>query len=220
MQAREVGQFSTWLQTSPFVDDRLWQRPVEAISDTEIQLFYARAGLKGHVAQAREAIDLLQSEMLVEAMEGRLVGDQLRLIAHEVPRDRYTVDEFVDRLLKLSKPRRMAALLALTTRSEPEQVAKLEWKSAGAISQTRGLAAEVLAERARVRHIRLPYVFWEWASDQIAAPLLELRTTIEDAFEEPWPAVQMHWQEMIWIDTRADTASFMGIVSEVSSGKL
>jgi hypothetical protein len=220
MRAREVGQFGTWLETSSFSDDRLWNRPLSHISELEVQLFYARAGLKGQAREAREAIDQLQSELLLVAMQGGMSQDDLRLIAHEVPRERFTVEEFVDRLVRLNQPRRMAVLMALATRSDPGLIARMEWRGVRHMTQVPDLAAEILKARAKLRHMRLPYVFWEWATDKIAAPLLRLQEQAESVFDAPWPAIQAQWTDMIWVDGRADASSLLGVVGEIRQGKL
>lgn len=48
MFAKEIQSFKSWLECTPVAHDRLWNRKLEAISPLEIQLFYARAGLRGH----------------------------------------------------------------------------------------------------------------------------------------------------------------------------
>lgn len=220
MLAVEVGGFGDWLRDSPMRNDRLWARHLEQVSPLEIQLFYARAGLQCQAHHAREAIDTLQSELLVEAVKGRVSWAAMRLINHEVPAGRYTTENFIDKLLVLSLPRRMAVVTALVTESEPERVVKMEWHECKNMRQVPGLAQEVLLVRAKVRHIRLPYVFWEWASEQVAAPLLGLREQVEQVFGEPWPAIQQQWTNMIWIESRSDAASLLSILEEVKSGRL
>lgn len=79
---------------------------------------------------------------------------------------------------------------------------------------------EILAGRAKMRHIKLPYVFWEYASGRIAAPLLQSAVSAEEAFSMPWPRIQQRYSTMLWVSREADRASFNKLVEEVASGRL
>jgi hypothetical protein len=221
MFVSELGRFNKLLQDGPFSDDRLFQRPLELISDTEIQLFYARAGFAGMRSQAIETIDTLQSELLLAAMEGSIPQECLRIITHEAPRSPFSMDEFIDRLVKLSQVRRLAVLMALSTKSALERIISLEWKETAQLRQLPDLASEILKARRRLQHIKLPYVFWEQSSKHVSAPLIGLERQVSAAFDgDSWPVVQMHWDNMIWIDRRSEGKSFLGIVDEVARGLL
>lgn len=221
MFVSELSRFDKWLQASPFSDDRLFQRPLEQISETEIQLFYARAGLAGLRHQALEAIDVLQSELIAAAIEGTVSQAALRMIAHEVPSGPFTMDEFIDRLVKLPAVQRSAVLMALSTKSAPMRIASLEWREAVQMNQLPALAAEILKVRDKLRHFKLPYVFWEQRSKFVASPLLELEKQARRAFDgDSWPSIQVQWDGMIWIDRRSESKSFLGIVDEISRGLL
>lgn len=220
MLVSDIPSFQQWLSQSPLADDRLWRRDLAQISELEIQLFYARAHLRGLKKDAVNAIDQLQSELLVGAIEGTVPKEALRLIGHEPPPDRFAVNEFLDLLVKVSAHRRMAILFALATRQDPERVAELSWEHAGKLTQLPELCQEILRVRAKVRHLKLTYVFWEWATPKIAAPLLSLRESAEEAFDMSWPSIQARWIDMLWINGSAEKRSFLGLVEEVSAGKL
>ena len=221
MRASEVGSFGEWLKTSPLADDRLWRRDLETVSNTELQLFYARAGLYGLKGNAVEAISRLQSALILAAVNGELTSKgALRLIGHEPPCERFDTDEFVDGLVKLSPARRAATLYALTARMAPEKVAELTWHEVAAMRQIHPQLREILASRAKVRHMKLPYVFWEWATEHIAVPLLKLGPTAEDAFGCTWPALQERFKTMLQISGRSDARSFISLVEEVAAGRV
>lgn len=220
MLVSDIPSFKTRLAQSPLVDDRLWARDLEQISDLEIQLFYARAHLRGLKKEAVEAIDQLQSDLILAAVDGDVPQAALRLITHEPPVDRFSVNEFLDKLVKVSTNRRMAILYALGMRQDPEKVAELSWQHASQLQQLPGLCSEILQVRSRVRHLKLGYVFWEWATPKIAAPLLNLRESAEDAFDMPWPSIQARWIDMLWINDSTEKRSFLGLVEEVCAGKL
>lgn len=221
MLATEVGKFGTWLGQHALAKDRIWKRHLEQVRPGEVMLFYARARLNGLERQAHEAIEVLQSELLLHAMiKGDVSSDAMRLILHEVPQERFTVDEFLDQMVRLDRSRRQALLVCLDTHSEAQQVVNLTWREVTAASQTPSIAREVFSARAKLRHIKLPYVFWEWATADIAAPLVNLKSCVEAAFGETWASVQMHWDDMIWVDLRADGRRFTELIEEAAAGKL
>jgi hypothetical protein len=219
MLLRQIGNFGDALGNSPLGQDRLWSRPADKISETEIQMFYARAALMGFREEAVDLIDRLQAQAILTTIESNDGTDLSVLVLHTPPEERFYVDELVDGLAKLSEARRGACLFALEARMSPEQVAALTWVEAGK-TNWQGLAREVLAVAAATRHIRLPYVFWEWATEKIACPLLELQPGIEAAFGCTWPALVNRYSTIARIDRRADSASFLQLVDEVRSGKL
>lgn len=220
MNALQVGRFGAWLKDSPFADDTLFRRPLNEVSETEIQLFHARASLRGLKKDSVQAIERLQADLLMSAKEGTLPGEALRLISHELPQHRYTVDEFMDNLTKLPPVRRLAVLFALTTKTPIERMVGLEWNAAKQLSQLPELARDVLKQRGRMRHFKLAYVFWEMATEKIAAPLLNLESEVCVAFGDTWPGVQQRWNQMIWISGRMEGSSFLSLVEEIEAGKL
>lgn len=221
MRACELSTFGQWLPSSPLASDRLWNRDLELVSDMEISLFYARAGLVGLKGNAIEAIDRLQTALILSAIDGTKVPKEaMRLVAHEPPVERFAVDEFIDRLVKLPSARRAAVLFALEMALAPERVVELTWKEAANMAQLPTQARETIRARATVRHLKLPYVFWEWAGERIATPLLQLAVSAEEAFGMPWPRIQQRYTSMLWVSGRADVASFHSLVEEVAAGRL
>lgn len=218
MIATELQGFAQILSKHRLGTDRIWSRPLNQISDTEIQLFYARSD--GQRQEAADLIGALQSELLLEAFRGTVDRDSLRIIAHEPPEPRYVVDDFIDQLAKLTRAQRQATLLALTTKTALPDIAAMEWGQIPSTSQIDGIAREILLERSKVRHLRLPYVFWEYVTDRIAAPLIKLDKEVERVFNKPWPTIQLMWNEVIWISPRSEHRGFLNLVEEVRSGKL
>lgn len=220
MLASELDSFGGWLATSPLADDRIWRRELELVGDAELQLFYARASLRGLRGNAVEAISRLQSALILEAVHGR-VGVPMHLIAHELPCERFDVDEFVDCLLQIRTPTRRAAVLyALEAQMTPGTVAELTWQEVSKFKQLPARLREILEARGKVRHMKLPYVFWEWATEHIAVPLLRLQQDAERAFDCPWPQVQQRYKTMLWVSGRADASSFFSLVDEVAAGRV
>jgi hypothetical protein len=96
---------------------------------------------------------------------------------------------------------------------EPRDVANLVWKDTREMKQVRPLCAEILAAGGRSQHLKLPYVFWEWATTTIATPLLELQWSVERAFDCSWPQLTQRYRRMIMIDRSADAASLLDLAN-------
>lgn len=132
---------------------------------------------------------------------------------------RFFVDELIDGLLILSESRRRACLYALESRMSPQEVADLTW--AGMIRmdlELTPLMRDIMSDQ--VRHIRLPYIFWEQASPTIATPLLKLQDSIEHAFDMAYGQLQTGYGSMVVIDRNADADHFLGLITEIRQGKL
>lgn len=222
MRVGELRGFSQWLNEggAPLAQDRLWARDLTQARPMEAQLFLARAQLQGHQALAREALDRMQTALIAGAVEGELSGAELALLAVDVPSDPYLVDEFIDDLAKLRPARRLATLFALETHTEAARVEELTWADAKRLSQLKPLSRDILASCARTRHLRLPYVFWEWSTPELATPVLGLQRDTERAFGRTWPALQFAFDTMIWTSSRADASHLLGLVEEVARGRL
>lgn len=199
----------------------MWGRDLEKVTTTEVGLFFARSGIRGLKAEAVDAFDRLQKALVLAAIDGsNLPKEAFHLIGMRLPLDRFVVDDFIDSLVKLSSTRRAAVLFALDTNEPPKHVAQLTWKEAGQLTQLPMRAQEVLRGRAKVRHLKLPYVFWEWAGERIACPLLQLAADTEAKFGMPWGDLQQRYTGMLWVSSRADAASFMTLADEVAAGRL
>lgn len=211
MRLCELASVKSWLPCHPTVSDPLWQRETLAVSEGEIQLFYARCSLMGSRQQGVDAIDALQAAVIVSSFEGELTEVPGAIIMHEPPVEPFLVDELVDGLVKLHPARRQACLFALEASYTPEAVTNLTWKAARNMSQVKPLCLEILLSAAQTRHLKLPYVFWEWATQQIATPLLELQWSIETAFDCTWPQLVQRHKRMIMLNRGADAASLLSL---------
>lgn len=220
MLATQLPEFEKWLKTTELAQDRMWHRDLERISDTELQLFYARARLRGLRQEACDAIERLQSALILGAVQGQVSDAALRLVAHEVPQQRFTADEFIDGLIKLRPARRAAVLYALHDATDPGTVEELTWSQVKGMRQIKTEVLEILRAQVRIRMLRLPYVFWEWADDRTATPVRHLAKGAEAAFGCSWPALVCRFQDMLWCSGRSDASHFLQIVEEIKTGRL
>lgn len=214
MRLGELASVRDWLPAHVTAADRLWQREADAVSEMELQLFYARAQLAGQRKEAIDAVDRLQGAVIMAAFDGEIDGPPAAIVLHEPPVDVFLVDELVDGLAKLPMPRRQACLYALETHQCLLDVANLFWRHLGG-QQVRHtlLAAELLSAAGQTRHLKLPYVFWEWATPTIATPLLELPWSVKQAFDCSWPELVARYRRMVLVSPRANAASLLELAS-------
>lgn len=213
MRLCDLASVKSWLPTHPLASDPLWQREGASLSEGDIMLFYARAGI-GRRQDAIEAIDTLQANVLQAVMTGELHEPPIAIVMHEPPPNPFFADELVDGLVRLRPARRRATLFALESDRTPEAISMLTWTNAGRMRQLSPLCGEVLQESARTRHLKLPYVFWEWATPEIATPLLELQWSIEKAFGCTWPQLAYRYRNMIKVNRSADSASLLQLANK------
>jgi len=88
----------------------------------------------------------------------------------------------------------------------------LTWKGAAHLQGLTGLSREILQSAGQTRHLRLPYVFWEWATATIATPLLELTWSAQKAFDCSWPELTGRYKRMIGLNRHAEAASLLELV--------
>lgn len=212
MRLCDLASVKNWLPTHPLAADPIWRREAHAVSEGEITLFYARAGI-GKRQDAIEAIDTLQAAVLRSAMDGELDEPPMGIVMHEPPPDPFFADEFVDGLVRLRPARRQATLFALESDRTLEFVSALTWTEAVKLKQLTPLSLEVLEAAGRTRQMKLPYVFWEWATDKIAAPLLEMQWSVEKAFGCTWPQLAYRYRTMIKINRSADSVSLLQLAN-------
>jgi hypothetical protein len=202
------------VRDSPVEHDPFWQRPTALLTEMDIQLLYARSSLAGRRQDAIDIVDRLQAHLIRLAIDG--IQPPAAIILHTPPANRFMVDELVAGLARLTLPRRQACLYALEAGITPISASTLTWK--GLQPPNKIVCVEILEAASKTRHMRLPYVFWEWVSEQIAAPLLELQWGCEQAFGLTWPELVYRHSTMIRIDRQVDAASFLDLANQIAAG--
>jgi hypothetical protein len=216
MKLGDVLGMSAVVAVDQLASDPLWSRTSANMTPTDIQLFYARAGLQGLRQEAIDTIDRAQAVVVKELFAGSLPrGSFSALVLHEAPARPYMADEFVDGLIKLRKERRGACLYALEHALDPADVTELTWNKLKLDEQPATCMEIINAARAG-RHMRLPYVFWEWSTPNIAGPLMGLQLSIEEAFGCKIAELQTKYKRMILIHRGAEAASFMSLAKQLA----
>jgi len=218
MRLRDLEGVAQILLGTHLAQDPIWDRELTRLTEIDITLFYARAGIQDR-RLAIELVERVQSAAIVAAFKGHKEAGLSAIIAHTPPSDPFLVDELVSGLAKLPVPRRQTCLFALTAELSLTQASSLTWPEANS-KQWPLLCQEILEVRSKTRHIRLPYVFWEWATPRIAAPVMQLQASVEEAFDCSWPQLVEKHSRMLRINRGADSASFLQLADEVRRGAL
>ena len=213
MRICELVTVRRWLPNHFLSSESLWNRPVMAVSEMELNLFYAKVGI-GHRQIAVDAIDRLQASVILSLVSGELKESPSAIVLHELPDDPFLVDELIDGLKKMRPARRQACLFALETNKAPNEIMNLTWKMVASSQGLSKLSKEILQSANKTRHFALPYVFWEWATDQIATPLLELEWSAQKAFSYNWPELAARYKRIIILDRHAEAASFLELADQ------
>lgn len=215
MRLGDIGELKKTLAKDGVGADSFWDRTAFQLTDTDIQLFYARCGLEGLRQAAIAAVDQAQAVVIRALFCGELAkGSFAALVLHEPPPEPYMADEFVDGLIKLRPSRRGACVFALEQKLSPDAVMDLLWSQVPALSLT-AQSQEIVKVARLTRHVKLPYVFWEWATPSIACPLIGLRTGIEAAFECGITRLQERYDRMVMLNRRAESTSFLDLARQL-----
>jgi hypothetical protein len=214
MQLQELGQVRHYLGHSPVFSDPIWERNAFEVKPQDLTLFLARMTGHGLSKEAREALEVLQGEAVKTVIMENLNGLALLDFNFAITRNRFAVDELVVGLGAMPRAHAQATLTALEMRMEPREAVELMWGQVLKlpVGQITPLASEIIKARNSVRHLRLPYVFWNFVSNNIAAPLFELHATAEKAFGRPWATLAADYETILMIDTRAEVDSFLDFV--------
>ena len=182
---------------SNLLDDPFWSLDSTRVTGDQVALFYARN--RTRIGEAGDLIDRLQTALITMAVQGGKLLASADLLQHEPPDDPFFLDEFLDRLRDVPRERQMAIVFALEAGVEPYVASELTWRKARDMRGLNRVATSILELCASVRHVRLPYVFWEWATPTIAAPLIDLEGTVKERFEAPWPKIARQYRGMVMV---------------------
>jgi hypothetical protein len=148
---------------------------------------------------------------MLAVCKGELTEIPGAIFNHKPPASPFMVDEFVSGLARMRPARRQACLFALEKGDSLPNMITLTWKEARASQQLTPLCMEILASAGKARHLKLNYVFWEWATTSIAAPLIDLTWSVENAFDCTWQELRLRYRNMVKVNRAADCASFLDL---------
>lgn len=184
---------------SPLLEDSFWSLTSDRVGPGDIQMFYARNRSK--IGECASLLDQLQSALIIASFDGTKLVATDALLTHEPVEDPFFMDEFLDLLGRTPHTWQLATVFALETVMEPRDVAELTWRATRSLKPLNAVAGVMMQLTSAQRHPRLPYVFWEWVTPSIAAPLLSYPDTIEERMGMTWPKLARLYGEMVLIDT-------------------
>lgn len=197
--------------------DPLWAKTSDALTGVDIRLFYARAGLNGQRDFAIALIDLVQSIVIMSLFDGKLPkGTFAALVMHEAPSKLDLTDEFVEGLVRLRASRRGPCIFLLENRMSSKSTAELLWRGLD-MREKSPLSFDAIGAACLLRHIKLPYVFWEWVTPTRAGPLIGLDDSIEKAFNCDLPSLQQRYSRLVLVDTQEGAARLRSLILQRKS---
>lgn len=202
----QLGHLPTLLPDSLLSSSKLWQREVKTLKPLDLALFIRlHKGTSNYLKALRE-VEQLKNVVMQAHIDDALPEDTLVLLGHDTPREQFTSGDLVEWLETTTLARRRALLFALETDLDPREVIELTWKDLRKLNMT-SLALELV--RATVRHIRLPYVFWDTMPNGAAAPLFGLHETALEVSQGLGIAVMRRlYRDMLMLDAKMEAAAF------------
>lgn len=195
--------------------DPLWGRTSDALTSVDIQLFYARAGLNGQRDLSIALMDLAQGIVIMALFDGTLPkGAFAALVLHEAPSQRDLADDFVESLLRLRASCRGACVFLLENRLSPKSVTELVWMGLD-VREKSTLSLDAIGAARMLRHIKLPYVFWEWVTPTSASPLIDLNSSIEKAFSCDLASLQQRYSRLMLVSRPTDATRLRSLVRQM-----
>lgn len=211
MQLGQISVVGEVLANHPLKNDKLWQKDCDKLTESDICLFYARAGIGNRVVASK----------LIQEVQDALIGSTLNelnaplpqaLLLHEAPREPFYADELVDGLAELSSQEGLATVFSLETKVEPAIVARLTWKELSLVKNPNQIAEEIIEKSRYRRHPRLPYVFWQKVSPTLYAPIFDLPQKIETAFGMNWVKLLYAYENMMPVCRKSEAEYFNSII--------
>lgn len=202
----QLGHLPTLLPDSLLSSSKLWQREVKTLKPLDLALFIRlHKGTSNYLKALRE-VEQLKNVVMQAHIDDALPEDALDLLEHDTPREQFTSGDLVEWLEVTTLARRRALLFVLETGLDPREVIELTWKDLRKLNLT-SMALELVA--ATVRHIRLPYVFWDTMPNGAAAPLFGLHETALEVSQGLGIAVMRRlYRDMLMLDAKMEAAAF------------
>lgn len=208
----ELGALPVILSDSLLAKTPLWKREVRTVTPTDLFAFVALYRGSSKYFDAIAETNCVVGAGIAALDSGAI--DRADFIRFVPPKAPFLLSDLYRFLRKLSPMRRRATLFALETKMAPRHVVELGWKDLRKGTMTI-LAAQIVD--AMPRHIRLPYVFWDYLSNGSAGPLFGLSESILECSDGlGFEALLEMYERMILVDADANFEGFIkGINREV-----
>lgn len=202
----QLGELPTLLPDSLLSSSPLWKREVKTLKPLDLALFIRLHKGTSNYLKAMREVEELKNAVMQAHIDDVLPEDALSLLNHDLQREQFTSGDLVEWLGQTTVARRRALLFCLETDLDPREVIELTWRDLRRV-QMNSLAHELV--RASVRHIRLPYVFWDTMPNGAAAPLFGLHeTALEISQGLGMSVLRKLYNNMIMLDSNAEAEQF------------
>lgn len=202
----QLGQLPTILSDSLLSSSPLWNREVKTIKPIDLALFIRLHKNTSNYLRAVREVEYFKNYVMQAHIDDLLPEEALGMLDHDAPQEVFTSGDLVEWLEQTSLARRRALLFALEMDLDPKAVIELTWRDLRGLEMT-SLALELV--RATVRHIRIPYVFWDTMPNGAAAPLFGLyETALEVSQGLGMSVLRRLYRNMIMLDNNAELESF------------
>lgn len=213
MFAHDLPGFDQVIANSALAQDDFWRLELKDMVPVQVDFMYFRAKQAGYFEEAKRMILLLQQAVMRKDTMAMIDRKDYVVLCHRVPDPIFTVDDLVDGLNLMTEVRQNAVLLALECKLDPEVVINMKWQDELQLPTT-ACVKMLLQSQAAYRHVKLPYVFWEWSGGK-ASPLISLKADAEAAFGKSWPAIMGSYQGMLMISPVADASHYKKLLDEL-----
>lgn len=215
MFANDLPGFDNSLAVSDLATDEFWKYQLNEMTPLRVEFFYHRARFVDKFDEAKSLVRNLQAALLRTENQSFIKATDLVLLGHRVPDPIFTIDDFVDGLNLMTEVRQNALLFALETGMDPDKVIGMRWNDQVNLPSTPCIR-NILKTQAELRHLKLPYVFWE-REGKTALPLVTLREDAEMAFCKSWPAIVVSFKEMVMVSPAAGAAHLRQLLDDLGN---
>lgn len=203
----QLGSLPALLPNSLLSTSPLWKREVKSVRSLDLALFLRLHKGSGNYLKALREVDVLKNAVMQAHIDDALPEDALSLMEHTAAHERLSLGEFVEWLEQTTLARRRAILFCLETEMNVKAAIDLTWRDLRQVQMTE-FATELV--RASVRHIRLPYVFWDTLPNGAAAPLFGLQeTALEVSQGLGINVLRRLYRDLVPLDPAADLEAFL-----------
>jgi len=182
---KDLGIFEDLPADSPLRQSRIWERPVESLTPTELIAFIRKMEGLGLGPEAKHT-----AEMALDTLRHCMTTGEVEsspLARFQVPEERKTYAELRAMLAPMSRMRQDAVMLAADAALSLDDVITLRWRRARLLKLS---PHGRFILRTRPRHLFTDLVFWEYVEGRLT-PAFSLRQHFDMATD------YMEWKRFV-----------------------
>lgn len=189
MRFHEVGDISFLPQCQPLKALPIWEKPIQSLTATALQLAHKRLESAVGRASAREAVE----HAICELNKAYLLGDieAVDAMLYELPREKLTTAELGQRLRTLHPVEAKAVLYAL---SEGLSLGEVEVMTRDRARMSNALSRRIV--QLMPAHLFWPGLFWKFVGRRPCG-LVDLEKRVVAAVGMPWEVFVEDWERYV-----------------------